>query len=218
MNVMLRRLAIQIALLVLWLASAPALAQSVANGQTLFRNNCQVCHGNPPVGGAAGAGNNPGLIRNAINGRVPDMRILSFLTDAQLADIAAWIASLSAPVLPPAPDRDYTDLWFGGDSESGWGFNIIQHATSQIFGVMYTYDSAGHPIWFVLPGGSWTTNNTFTGAWYRVTGKAYNQPWAPSDVLQVGFATLTFTDASHGLLTFIVNGTVVNKTIQRQPF
>lgn len=207
-----RRLA---ALLVLSLAAAESLAQNVGNGRNLFQQYCQTCHGNPPAGGAAGAGNNPGLIRNAINGKVPDMRSLSFLTDRNLADIAAWIASLSAP---PAPDRDYTDLWFGGDSESGWGFNIIQHSTNNIFGVMYTYDANGHPIWFVLPAGNWSSSNTFSGAWYRVTGKPYNQAFAPPDVLQVGSATITFTDASHGTLGYVVNGTVVNKSIQRQPF
>jgi cytochrome c553 len=214
--VIFRRRAALLALLLLSLAAAESLAQDVANGRTLFQQYCQPCHGNPPAGGAAGAGNNPGMIRNAINGKVPDMRQLSFLSNANLADIAAWIASLSAP--PPVPDRDYTDLWYGGDSESGWGFNIVQHPTNNIFGVMYTYDANGHPIWFVLPGGSWTSSTTFSGAWYRVTGKPYNQTFAPSDVRQVGTATITFTDASHGTLNFIVNGTVVNKSIQRQPF
>jgi cytochrome c553 len=213
-----RRLAALLALLVLSLAAAESLAQNVSNGQSLFQQFCQPCHGNPPVGGAAGAGNNPGLIRDAINGKVPDMRDLRFLTDQNLADIAAWIASLSAPPPPPAPDRDYTDLWYGGESESGWGFNIIQHSTNNIFGVMYTYDANGHPIWFVLPGGHWTSNTTFSGAWYRVTGTSYDKPWVGNDVRQVGTATISFSDASHGTLTFIVNGAVVSKSIQRQPF
>jgi hypothetical protein len=197
------------------LASAESLAQDAANGRNLFQQFCQSCHGNPPVGGASGAGNNPGLIRNAINTRVPEMRSLGFLSDPNLADIAAWIGSLSAP---PAPERNYTDLWYGGEAESGWGFNIIQHASNVIFGVMYTYDANGHPIWFVLPGGTWTSNTTFSGAWYHVTGTPYTVPWAGNDVRAVGSATIRFTDASNGTLTFVVNGTVVNKTLRRQPF
>jgi cytochrome c553 len=158
--VIFRRLAALLALLLLSLAAAESLAQDVANGRILFQQYCQPCHGNPPAGGAAGAGNNPGMIRNAINGKVPDMRQLSFLSNANLADIAAWIASLSAP--PPVPDRDYTDLWWNA-AESGWGLNLIQHPSNKLFGVMYTYDANGHPIWFVLPDGSWTTNSTYTG-------------------------------------------------------
>lgn len=214
-----RRLAAMLALGALLLASGESLAQNVANGGSLFQQFCQSCHGNPPAGGASRAGNNPGMIRTAINGKVPDMRSLSFLTDANLADIAAWIASLSAPPPPPpAPGRDYTDLWYGGEAESGWGLNIIQHASNVIFAVMYTYDANRNSIWFVLPGGSWTSTNTFTGAWYRVTGTPYNQPWVGNNVVQVGTAELTFSSASSGTFTFVVNGTVVTKSITRQPF
>jgi mono/diheme cytochrome c family protein len=202
-----------LALLLLSLAAVESLAQSVSNGQTLFQQYCQPCHGNPPAGGAAGAGNNPGMIRTAINGKVPDMRQLSFLSNANLADIAAWIASLSAP----RPDRDYTDLWWN-PAESGWGLNLIQHPSNKLFGVMYTYDANGHPIWFVLPDGNWITSSTYTGIWYRVTGKPYNQTWAPSDVRPVGNATLVFTDGSNGTITYDVNGTRVSKSISRQPF
>jgi cytochrome c553 len=217
--VIFRRRAALLALLLLSLAAAESLAQNVANGRILFQQYCQPCHGNPPAGGAALAGNNPGMIRNAINGKVPDMRSLSFLTDANLADIAAWIASLTASA-PPRPTLDYTDLWYGSEAESGWGFNIIQHATNNIFGVMYTYDANHNPVWFVLPGGNWTTPTMFIGNWYRVTGPAFNGVFDPArvNVVQVGNAQLNFTDAGHGTLSFSVNGTVVVKQISRQPF
>jgi hypothetical protein len=125
---------------------------------------------------------------------------------------------LSPP--PPGPTTDFTDLWWGGDNQSGWGFNIIQHATNQVFGVMYTYDSTHRPLWFVLPGGSWTDTNVFEGSWYRVTGPAYNGPFDSKkvDVVQVGTVRLTFTDSSHGTLQFTVNGVTVSHDITRQPF
>jgi cytochrome c553 len=216
-----RRLAAILALLVLCVASGASLAQNVANGEALYRNFCQVCHGSTPAGGPDRAAGNPALIRAAINGKVPAMGIfIGVLSDAQLADIAAWIASLTAPPPPPppAPVRDYTDLWYGGETQSGWGLNIIQHPSNVIFAVMYTYDANGDPTWFVLPGGTWTANDKFSGAWYRVTGKPYNQAFAPPDVRAVGTAELTFFNATEGVLTFTVNGTVVTKPMMRQPF
>ena len=43
-----------------------------------------------------------------------------------------------------APFADFTDLWWGGPSESGWGLNLIQHPSNQIFGVWYTYERGRH--------------------------------------------------------------------------
>jgi len=42
----------------------------------------------------------------------------------------------------PVPAFDYTDLWWNA-GESGWGLNLMQHASNVIFGVMYTYDTNG---------------------------------------------------------------------------
>ena len=96
----------------------------------------------------------------------------------------------------------------------------MQHPTKQIFGVMYTYDGSRHPAWFVLPGGSWIDTNVFLGAWYRVTGPAYNGAFDPAkvSVVQVGTAKISFTDADHGTLQFTVNGVTVTQNITRQPF
>jgi cytochrome c553 len=216
--------ALLLAIILACLAATSAHAQDVNNGRNLYQTYCSVCHGFPPLGGPELAPNNPSLIRTAINGLVPQMSVLRFLTDAQLADIAAYVASLSAPPPPPPtpikPAADYTDLWWGGDSQSGWGFNIMQHPSGQIFGVMYTYDTTGKPEWFVLPGGTWTSSTVFTGSWYRVTGPSYNGAFDASKVkvTQVGSAELSFTDASHGTLSFTVNGVVTAKTITRQAF
>jgi len=119
------------------------------------------------------------------------------------------------------PNQDYTDLWWGGDGESGWGLNVVQHVeTSQVFVVMYTYDASRRPLWFVLPGGKWTSSTRFAGNWYRVTGPAFNRPFDPSqvNVVQVGTAELDFADGSHGTLGYTVNGITVVRPIERQPF
>lgn len=205
--------------LVLALAGAGAFAQSVSNGRSLYAATCNSCHGTPPSGGPQLAANNPSLIKSAINNLVPAMFFLrGVYSDAQLADIAAYIGSLqSPPPPPPTPLFDYTDLWWN-PSESGWGFNIIQHPSNQIFAVIYTYIAPNRPMWFVLPGGTWTSSVTFTGGLYRVTGSPGNAPFKGGEVFQVGSATLLFNGANNATLTYSVDGVQITKSIERQPF
>ncbi len=60
-----------------------------------------------------------------------------------------------------------------------------------------------------MPGGTWTTPTTFTGAMYVTLGTPFGQPWAfnstsnPLPVAQVG--TFTFTFTSSGVGTFQYN-------------
>jgi cytochrome c553 len=216
---MLARLALA---LLITLAGTLAEAQSVSNGQSLYQGTCNSCHGTPPLGGPETAPNNPARIKNAINtiGAMQFMR--GMYSDVQLADIAAYIASLvnggggggGGGTTPPF---DYTDLWWN-PSESGWGFNIIQHASNNIFGVIYTYDAPNRPMWYVLPGGTWTSSATFTGKLYRVTGSPGNAGFRSGDVVEVGTATLLFNGANNATLTYSVSGVQVTKAIERQPF
>jgi cytochrome c553 len=217
--------------LLLAAASWGALAQSVSNGMALYQTYCDSCHGTPPLGGPELAANNPSLIRAAINGVVPNVNTgamsflqLSHFSDAQLADIAAYIASIesgpgSGPPPAPAPHFDYTDLWYNAN-ESGWGLNLVQHAPSNnVFGVIYTYEAPNRPVWYVMPGGAWTTATIFTGNLYQVSATAGNAAtFKQGPVTQVGTATLAFTDANHASFTYSVNGAQVTKLIQRQPF
>lgn len=212
-----------------WLAAAvlsalPAAAQSISRGQSLYGNICRSCHGFPPSGGPERAEGDPAVIQAAINTRVPAMSFLrGVLTSSDIADIAAYLGSLlnpSGPPTPAVPAFDYSDLWWN-PAESGWGLNLIQHASHVIFGVMYTYEAPNRATWFVLPGGTWSSPTTFGGPLYRVTGPAFNaatfDPGAVN-VRQVGAATLDFTDRDHGTFAFSVDGTPVTKSITRQPF
>lgn len=204
-------------------AAFPAAAQNAANGQQLYESYCVVCHGSPPVGGPERAAGNPTMIRNAINGGVPAMTFLrSVVTDADINDIAAYLLQLSNPNPQPAvPAFDFTDLWWGGAAESGWGLNLIQHPSHKVFGVMYTYEAPNRATWIVLPDGTWSSPFVYTGAIYRVTGPALNNPnFNPAliGVTQLGLATLTFTDRDNGTFAFTVDGVRVTKTISRQPF
>jgi cytochrome c553 len=203
------------------LSAAPAAAQNVAAGRDLYMSVCLVCHGDPPVGGPDRAANNPTLIRNAVNTVVPTMGFLrGLLTEQDYINIAAYIASLSAPPVNPVPAFDYSDLWWN-QNESGWGLNLIQHASNVIFGVMYTYEAPNRPLWLVMPGGTWSTPTVYSGAIYRVSGPAYNRlPFNPAQVgvRQVGLATLNFSSRDAGTFTFTVDNVQTVKAITRQPF
>jgi len=64
------------------------------------------------------------------------------------------------------------------------------------------------------------TAGSCTGDIYRVTGGTVpTSPWAPNLALTTaGSGTLTFSDASHGVFDFTLNGVAGSKTIERQQF
>ncbi|APV49644.1 hypothetical protein BWI17_08115 [Betaproteobacteria bacterium GR16-43] len=125
-----------------------------------------------------------------------------------------------APYLGYVPFANFTDLWWGGESQSGWGLNLTQHASNIIFGVWYTYDAAGKRQWIVMPGGQWTSSSTFTGALYITSGPPYNAPFNTANfhITPVGTGTLTFSNANTGTFAFTVNGVSGTKSIVRQPY
>jgi lysyl endopeptidase len=128
------------------------------------------------------------------------------------------VYSALAPYLGAAAPIDYSDLWWD-PTESGWGLNIIQHASRNIFAVWYTYGNDSRPMWFTVPGGTWTTPTTFTGSVYSTSGPAANNPSFDHSLVvvnQVGTATITFSDASNGTWAYTINGVSGTKTITRQ--
>ncbi len=129
----------------------PAVAQNAAAGGALYSAYCLSCHGAIPSGGPDRAQNNPARIRAAISGAVLEMRILSFLTDVQLADIAAYVAQVLGGGPPPPASANYTALWWN-PAESGWGVNF-NHQGNTLFGTLFTYDASGAPLWLVMSNG-----------------------------------------------------------------
>jgi len=115
---------------------------------------------------------------------------------------------------------DYTDMWFAGSTENGWGMSISQHGGIQ-FNVIFAYDNAGKSIWYVMPGGTFNAANTvITGPLYLPT----SAPFSAYDTTRfvpgasVGTATITYTGSSTATLNFTINGINGTKTIQRQIF
>lgn len=127
---------------------------------------------------------------------------------------------LALPAAATTSSTDYTDLWYRGESESGWGVNVIQQGDI-IFATFFVYGSDGTPRWFVLPDGrsvaSSPGQNQFTGALYQTQGTFYGSPWGgPPANTQVGTATFSFNSPTTGTLTYSVSGVNVTKSIVRQ--
>jgi lysyl endopeptidase len=116
---------------------------------------------------------------------------------------------------------NYTALWYK-PGEDGWGVNF-NHQGNIVFGTLFTYDSAGAPMWLVMSAGYQQADGvTYTGDLFRTTGPAFNaNPFTPigaGNVTTVGTMSVTFASADAATLTYTYNGTRVTKTIQRQVY
>jgi hypothetical protein len=116
---------------------------------------------------------------------------------------------------------NYSGIWGANlnpaaSNETGWGFSITQDFSS-LFGVWYTYDDAGKPLWVVMPGGEWKDATTYEGALYTTTGTSYAASWSPAahNVTPVGKMTIQFDAQDDATIMFTVNGKVVRKAIKR---
>jgi hypothetical protein len=115
---------------------------------------------------------------------------------------------------------DYTDLWWGGEAENGWGVTINQHGATQ-FVVLFVYDSAGKPIWYVMPGGSWNgTSTVYTGTLYRPTSSPYDSYNAATyrTNAPVGSASITYNSETAATLSYTIDGISGTKQIVRLPY
>ena len=127
----------------------------------------------------------------------------------------ANLLTMLALALPAAgqgvPATNYSDMWWN-PTESGWGLSITQHAgTHQVFAVWYTYDprepsSTGRykPLWFVMPGGTWTTPTRLTGPVYVTNGVPFNQSGSNLRLNAVGTFVFDFATSSSGTFTYNV--------------
>ena len=118
------------------------------------------------------------------------------------------------------PVASYADLWWGGTSQNGWGLSVNQQYRT-LFPLWYTYDANGRATWFVMPGGTWTSANTYTATAYRAAGPRWIG--APYDVTQhslapVGSVTLTFLDGQNATMSYTIDGVSGTNTLSRVPF
>ncbi len=117
-----------------------------------------------------------------------------------------------------------TDIWYSPD-ESGWGINITHHINSPrqaVFAVLYTYNEAGQPTWFTLPGATWISDRDLTGAMYTATGPEVSVSMFDKNAVRVapsGSARISFTSDSTATLNVqLKDGKTIVKKIQRLSF
>lgn len=139
---------------------------------------------------------------------------------------AVMCACLAAmpPAFAASQTPDYSDLWFNPE-DPGWGVSVT-HGASTLFVVLFQYDSAGKPTWYVAPDVRLRPSvcqpvftdpdcfPMFRGALYATTKPA----GSGTGVSEVG--TLTFESSFHALhrarLTYVVNGATFTRDIERQ--
>ena len=119
------------------------------------------------------------------------------------------------------PHADYTDLWWNA-KESGWGVNVIQHPSGNLFVTLFTYDANGQPAWYVVPQGTWTYGAIFDGPVYRTTGPVVGANFDQSAVKRtlVGKATIYFgqTSSDTGNFVFDLGSGTFARILSRQPY
>lgn len=132
------------------------------------------------------------------------------------------VSAVSPPPPPPPTVFNVEGLWWKSPagSESGWGVNIT-HQGDILFATWFTYDTDGSGMWLVMPDGTKTGTNSYSGALFRTTGPSFDAAtFDPTKVAatQIGTASFSFSDANNGTFTYSVNGVVQAKNITRQVF
>ncbi len=140
-----------------------------------------------------------------------------------LAGMACVLASAHARA---AISPDPTGLWYD-PAESGWGLSISQQG-DKLFAVLFVYDSANRPAWYVAsdidtPSGTvFTPLLSVTGKLYRTTGPWFGGAFDPHAVAatEVGTLTLGFAQPvpQPVRVKYVIDGTTVEKTAQPQTF
>jgi lysyl endopeptidase len=124
---------------------------------------------------------------------------------------------LQTTFTPAGTNPNYTDLWWAGEAESGWGVNL-NHQSDIIFATLFTYAADHSGLWLVATMNK-QADGSYTGPLLQTVGPAFNaSPWTGITFTQVGTMTVTFAGTGQGTLVYTVNGTSVTKSIQREVF
>ena len=142
--------------------------------------------------------------------------MIDFVRAARRALAGFAVASALVVGAPAHADTDYTDAWFGGAAQGGWGLAFTQNDYA-IYAQFFHYDVNHNPVWF---GGTIyrVTDGHYNGALYVVSGDYYgHMPYDPTlfHATPVGTIDFNATDASHGDLSYTINGVTVLTQIQR---
>ena len=153
--------------------------------------------------------------------------------DPVLPSVTIALAGTGVVAAPPPPPAAVlstvyvTDLWWN-PGEPAWSLNIVHHkvlvangpGTDAVVATWNTFNASTAPTWFTLSGGSWTTGQSYTGVLHQTTGSYFGNAYVPGQAVDsvVGSATLSFSDANNGTLTFTVAGITSSRAIIRKAF
>jgi hypothetical protein len=112
---------------------------------------------------------------------------------------------------------NYSDVWYGGPSNAGWGL-FLNHVDDSLFAVWYTYDTDREPLFLVIT----TTrqaDGSFSGPVFRQrNGTPFNlinaaPPSGGSD--QIGTASFRFSNGEAGTFSYVLGAVNQSKPIVR---
>jgi hypothetical protein len=129
--------------------------------------------------------------------------------------------AIALPAAATSYSTDYSDLWWSGVGESGWGINFVQQHDI-IFATAFVYHSDNTAHWYsatLRPVGGSTSN--YSGTLQESRGPWLGNPsFDPNAVtrVDVGAMTVVFSGPNNGSLNYSVNGVQVSKQITRLSF
>lgn len=145
-------------------------------------------------------------------------------TIAGVSGRKAILRQFYGPVEAGAPIRGLGDMWWGGNSQNGWGIAVLQQYKS-LFAVWFTYDAQGKATWFVMPSGRWATLDTYEGRLFRATGSAWlGVPYDASKLKAVDVGTFRFRFAGNAFtgeaaaFEYVIDGVAGSMALSRQEF
>jgi hypothetical protein len=134
---------------------------------------------------------------------------------------AAFLASLAVclPAAATTTGDDYTDIWWGGPAESGWGVSFNQQGGT-ILALLFVYGTDNTPRWFSATMYV-STAGAYSGQMYATTGPYFGAASFNTNsvtVTNVGSMSVNFSSPYAGTMQYTVNGVAVTKSIIREGF
>ncbi|HYE87777.1 MAG TPA: nidogen-like domain-containing protein [Vicinamibacterales bacterium] len=133
---------------------------------------------------------------------------------------ASQIVCRAGSTASRAAATNYSDVWWGGSGNPGWGL-FITHVDNNLFALWYTYDGDREPMFFVI-GAARQSDGSFTGRVHRQRNgtpllQINDAPASPGS-MDVGSATFRFSNGETGTFSYIVGAVSDNKPISRFQF
>ncbi len=146
--------------------------------------------------------------------------VATMFDDASLSEVATAFSYFNTTSAGET-FQSFQDMWWSGFDENGWGMSVAQHG-DRLFSVIYAYDTAGKPTWFVKPAGAWDEGlgSTHVGPVYAPRGSPYfaYEPSRFVPGVEQGFLHTSFVGADRGSFRYGIDNRAGTKDIERQDY